>query len=379
MTLPAPDSQVPPAGAARAEPTHQDPRDPQGHGASAGSRVAGLLGPTEVRGLSQALGIRPTKTLGQNFVHDAGTVRRIVRSAGVRPEDTVLEIGPGLGSLTLALLEAGARVIAVEIDPALARALPVTVADRMPQAAGHLTLIQADALSITGPDSLGEAGPPPTRLVANLPYNVAVPVLLTVLEIGPGLGSLTLALLETGARVIAVEIDPAQGLGPSDAQRVGLDDAEAVGGLGHAVGDGDGQGPGEGGIDLDGDDARPGLQQRQGEGAQARADLQDGVIGQNTGAPDDAAHGAGVMDEVLAQRLGGADAQRPGQAPDLGGSQEAGGSGARGRGRVLVPGAPGVFRDEVRAGGVGWGLRGGLAGSCRARPVRSGASCRGHL
>ena len=157
MTLPAPDPQVPPAegvpadgpdpagsceatsetpaDAARAERPHPGPRDPQDHGASAGSRAAGLLGPTEVRGLSQALGIRPTKTLGQNFVHDAGTVRRIVKSAGVLPQDTVLEIGPGLGSLTLALLETGARVVAVEIDPILARALPVTVADRMPQAA----------------------------------------------------------------------------------------------------------------------------------------------------------------------------------------------------------------------------------------------------
>ena len=211
MTLPAPDSQVPPAGAARAdghtpagaceatsEPpadaarTCQDPRDPRDHNASTGSRAAGLLGPTEVRGLSQALGIRPTKTLGQNFVHDAGTVRRIVRSAGVRPGDTVLEIGPGLGSLTLALLEAGARVAAVEIDPALARALPVTVADRMPEATGRLSVIEADALSITGPEALGGAGqPPPTRLVANLPYNVAVPVLLTVLEALPSLKTIT--------------------------------------------------------------------------------------------------------------------------------------------------------------------------------------------
>ena len=227
MTLPAPDSQVPPAGAARAdghtpagaceatsEPpadaartdrTCQDPRDPRDHNAFPGSRAAGLLGPTEVRGLSQALGIRPTKTLGQNFVHDAGTVRRIVKSAGVRPDDTVLEIGPGLGSLTLALLEAGARVIAVEIDPALARALPVTVADRMPQAAGRLTLIQADALSITGPDSLGEAEPPPTRLVANLPYNVAVPVLLTALEALPSLESVTVMVQAEVADRLAAE------------------------------------------------------------------------------------------------------------------------------------------------------------------------------
>ena len=227
MTLPAPDPQVPPAegvptdgpdpagvceatsetpaDAAHAERPHPGPRDPEDHGASAGSRAAGLLGPAEVRGLSQALGIRPTKTLGQNFVHDAGTVRRIVRSAGVRPQDTVLEIGPGLGSLTLALLEAGARVVAVEIDPALARALPGTVADRMPPAAGRLTLIQADALSITGPDSLGDAGPPPTRLVANLPYNVAVPVLLTALEALPSLESVTVMVQAEVADRLAAE------------------------------------------------------------------------------------------------------------------------------------------------------------------------------
>ena len=227
MTLPAPDSQVPPAGAARAdghtpagaceatsEPpadaartdrTCQDPRDPRDHNAFPGSRAAGLLGPTEVRGLSQALGIRPTKTLGQNFVHDAGTVRRIVKSAGVRPDDTVLEIGPGLGSLTLALLETGARVIAVEIDPALARALPVTVADRMPQAAGRLSLIEADALSITGPQSLDETGNPPTRLVANLPYNVAVPVLLTALEALPSLESVTVMVQSEVADRLAAE------------------------------------------------------------------------------------------------------------------------------------------------------------------------------
>ena len=227
MTLPAPDSQVPPAGAApadgpdpagaceatseppadaaRTDRTCQDPRDPRDHNAFPGSRAAGLLGPTEVRGLSQALGIRPTKTLGQNFVHDAGTVRRIVKSAGVRPDDTVLEIGPGLGSLTLALLEAGARVIAVEIDPALARALPVTVADRMPQAAGRLSLIEADALSITGPQSLDETGNPPTRLVANLPYNVAVPVLLTALEALPSLESVTVMVQSEVADRLAAE------------------------------------------------------------------------------------------------------------------------------------------------------------------------------
>ena len=109
----------------------------------------------------------------------------------MRPDDTVLEIGPGLGSLTLALLETGARVSAVEIDPVLARALPVTVADRMPEAAGRLGVIEADALSITAEALSGAEQPPPTRLVANLPYNVAVPVLLTVLEALPSLETVT--------------------------------------------------------------------------------------------------------------------------------------------------------------------------------------------
>ena len=188
-----------------ADRTRKDPHDSQDP-AAPGSRASGLLGPTEVRGLCQALGIRPTKTLGQNFVHDAGTVRRIVKSAGVYHDDTILEIGPGLGSLTLALLETGARVIAVEIDPLLARALPVTVADRMPQAAGRLSVIEADALSITGPELLGEAGAqPPTRLVANLPYNVAVPVLLTVLEALPSLETITVMVQAEVADRLAAE------------------------------------------------------------------------------------------------------------------------------------------------------------------------------
>lgn len=149
----------------------------------------GLLGPAQVRGLAQALGVRPTKTLGQNFVHDAATVRRIVRSAGVGAQDCVLEVGPGLGSLTLALLETGASVVAVEIDPRLARALAVTTADRMPAAQGRLSVIEADALGITGPEDLG--GARPTLMVANLPYNIAVPVVLTALEALPGLERIT--------------------------------------------------------------------------------------------------------------------------------------------------------------------------------------------
>jgi 16S rRNA (adenine1518-N6/adenine1519-N6)-dimethyltransferase len=134
-----------------------------------------LLDPTSIRNLAAELGLRPTKQRGQNFVTDANTVRRIVAAAGVTAADVVLEIGPGLGSLTLGLLEAGARVIAVEIDALLASALPATVAARAPDRTTELTVITADALTIT---DLPEA---PSTVVANLPYNVSVPVLLHLL------------------------------------------------------------------------------------------------------------------------------------------------------------------------------------------------------
>ncbi|AZM46471.1 16S rRNA (adenine(1518)-N(6)/adenine(1519)-N(6))-dimethyltransferase [Streptomyces sp. WAC 06738] len=139
-----------------------------------------LLGPADVRELAAALGVRPTKQRGQNFVIDPNTVRRIVRAAGVRPDDVVVEIGPGLGSLTLALLQAAAHVTAVEIDDVLAAALPATVRARLPRRAEHFALLHADALRVTE-----LPGPPPTALVANLPYNVAVPVLLHMLATFP--------------------------------------------------------------------------------------------------------------------------------------------------------------------------------------------------
>lgn len=135
-----------------------------------------LLGPAQIRDLAGRLGVRPTKTWGQNFVVDAGTVRKIVRTARVQPGEHVVEIGPGLGSLTLGLLEAGAHVVAVEIDPVLAEQLPRTVLERAPDLAPQLTVVGADALTVTE-----LPGPPPTALVANLPYNVAVPVLLSFL------------------------------------------------------------------------------------------------------------------------------------------------------------------------------------------------------
>ena len=141
-----------------------------------------LLGPAEIRDLAGRVGIRPTKTLGQNFVIDGGTVRKIVRSAGVGEGEHVVEVGPGLGSLTLGLLEAGATVVAVEIDPVLARLLPATVAAHLPgtypdDGPARLCVVGADALAVTE-----LPGPPPTALVANLPYNVSVPVLLTFLQ-----------------------------------------------------------------------------------------------------------------------------------------------------------------------------------------------------
>ena len=140
--------------------------------------AAGLLTPSDVREIAGRLGVRPSKRLGQNFVIEPGTVRRIAALAALRATDVVLEVGPGLGSLTLALLEAGpAGVIAVEVDPALAAELPRTIASRAPALAGRLTVIGADALGVAERD-LPAA---PSVLVANLPYNVAVPVLLHLL------------------------------------------------------------------------------------------------------------------------------------------------------------------------------------------------------
>jgi 16S rRNA (adenine1518-N6/adenine1519-N6)-dimethyltransferase len=141
-----------------------------------------LLGPADIRSLAADLGLRPTKTLGQNFVIDANTVRRIVRDAEIDPGDVVLEVGPGLGSLTLALLPVASRVVAVELDETLARRLPSTVADRAPGLADRLEVVPGDALRVTE-----LPGPPPTALVANLPYNVAVPVVLNLLSAFPSL------------------------------------------------------------------------------------------------------------------------------------------------------------------------------------------------
>ncbi|WP_425402173.1 4-(cytidine 5'-diphospho)-2-C-methyl-D-erythritol kinase [Jonesia quinghaiensis] len=136
-----------------------------------------LLGPAHIRELAERFGVTPTKTKGQNFLHDAGTVRKIVRLSGVEADQQVLEVGPGLGSLTLGLLEAGCRVTAIELDTPLAVELPGTVEACQPGSAQRLTVVEADALDVTQ-----LPGVPPSALVANLPYNVSVPILLTLLE-----------------------------------------------------------------------------------------------------------------------------------------------------------------------------------------------------
>jgi 16S rRNA (adenine1518-N6/adenine1519-N6)-dimethyltransferase len=159
--------------------------------------VVTLLGATEIRALALRLDVSPTKKWGQNFVHDANTVRKIVTAAKLHDGESVVEIGPGLGSLTLGLLEQGHPVIAIEIDPRLAAELPAT-ADSHGVAAGRLTVIQADALTVT------ELPAPPTAIVANLPYNVSVPVLIHLLETFPTIRRvLVMVQAEVGHRIAA--------------------------------------------------------------------------------------------------------------------------------------------------------------------------------
>src|SRR5690606_20957923 len=158
-----------------------------------------LLGAADVRRLAAEASVRPTKQRGQNFVIDANTVRRIVDASGVGPQDVVVEIGPGLGSLTLALLERARHVTAVEIDDALAGLLPATITAYAPGAADRFALVHDDAMRV---ESL--PGPEPTALGANLPYNVSVPVLLHFLETFPSLRSvLVMVQAEVAHRLAA--------------------------------------------------------------------------------------------------------------------------------------------------------------------------------
>lgn len=168
-------------------------------------RTSAGLGPAEVRRLCARAGLSPSKRLGQNFVHDANTVRRIVREAGVGPTDLVLEVGPGLGSLTLPLLETSAGVVAVEVDARLAALLPQTVTDHLgPEPAARLAVLTADVLQVSAADLAEAAGRPPDVLVANLPYNVSVPVVLHLLAEVPSLrGGLVLVQAEVADRLTA--------------------------------------------------------------------------------------------------------------------------------------------------------------------------------
>lgn len=183
-----------------------------------------LLGPAQVRALAERLGIRPTKTLGQNFVHDPNTIRRIIRDAELRSDEAVLEVGPGLGSLSLGLLAVSGHLTAVEIDPRLATELPLTVAELAPDCADRLRVVEADALNLTElPD------PQPSALVANLPYNISVPVLLNLLAAFPSIRhGLVLVQLEVADRLAASPGSKAYGV-PSaklawygSAQRIGV-------------------------------------------------------------------------------------------------------------------------------------------------------------
>ena len=168
-----------------------------------------LLGATDVRALAASICLTPTKQLGQNFVIDGGTVQRIVRTAKLTPDDVVLEIGPGLGSLTLALLPVVRQVVAVEIDARLAALLPTTVHERAAQDAQKLTVIRSDAMVIGAADFAEQ----PTTIVANLPYNVAVPVLLTLLPKLPTVRRvLVMVQLEVAERLAAKPSEDAYGV-----------------------------------------------------------------------------------------------------------------------------------------------------------------------
>ncbi len=173
-------------------------RHPLSEDAGGGAAIR-LLGATDIRRLADTAGVRPTKQRGQNFVIDGNTVRRIVDVSGIGADDVVVEIGPGLGSLTLALLDRARHVTAVEIDDALAGLLPATVAQYAPSAGDRFDLVHADAMKVRD-----LPGPAPTALVANLPYNVSVPVLLHFLETFDSLRTvLVMVQAEVGHRLAA--------------------------------------------------------------------------------------------------------------------------------------------------------------------------------
>lgn len=168
---------------------------------SGGVLTIRLLGRTEIRNLAKELDFRPRKSLGQNFVHDANTVRRIVSASSVNRHDHVIEVGPGMGSLTLALLDRGATVTAVEIDPLLARRLPQTIAEHSHSEIHRLTVLNQDILTLKREELAKE----PTALVANLPYNIAVPALLHLLAEFPSIRTVMVMVQAEVAERLAAE------------------------------------------------------------------------------------------------------------------------------------------------------------------------------
>lgn len=192
----------------------------------------GLLGAAAIRELAQRLDIRPTKKWGQNFVIDPNTVRRIVAAAHLEPSDVVIEVGPGLGSLTLALLPHVQRVLAVEIDERLATQLPRTVAEHAPALASRLDVIHQDAMTITARTSPFAAEP--TALVANLPYNVSVPVVLHLLSAFPTIRTvLVMVQKEVADRLVAGPGSRTYGVPSVKARWFG--DLEYAGNVGRSV------------------------------------------------------------------------------------------------------------------------------------------------
>lgn len=190
-----------------------------------------LLGASAIRELAARVGITPTKKLGQNFVIDPNTVRYIVEQSHVTSQDTVLEVGPGLGSLTLGLLPVAKEVIAIEIDQRLARELPRTVTQYAPELSQRLTVITADALRVHAEDLEGAL---PTSIVANLPYNVAVPVLLHLLEILPTVRSvLVMVQKEVADRICAPSGSRTYGIPSVKVQWFGV--AQPAGNIGKNV------------------------------------------------------------------------------------------------------------------------------------------------
>ena len=164
-----------------------------------------LLGRTDIRRLAKELEFRPRKSLGQNFVHDGNTVRRIVSTSGIGRTDHVLEVGPGLGSLTLALLDRGATVTAVEIDPVLAERLPQTVGEQSHSEIQRLTVLNRDVLTLRRDELAFEQTEAPTAVVANLPYNIAVPALLHLLAEFPSIQVVTVMVQAEVAERLAAE------------------------------------------------------------------------------------------------------------------------------------------------------------------------------